>query len=75
MEGPGNSIISEVTGDDAFFPFSSSLFAGKVREVSRSGAADRSDLNDVKGLRKSKEIEMGKRRQRADVIVRHVPPM
>lgn len=43
--------------------------------MSRSGAADRSDLNDVKGLRKSKEIEMGKRRQRADVIVRHVPPM
>lgn len=55
-----------------FFPFSSSLFSAKVREVSRSGAADRSDLNDVKGLRKSKEIEMGKRRKRADVIVRRV---
>ena len=36
-----------------------SLFPGKVRAMSQSSAGDRFDLNDVKGLWKSKEIEIG----------------
>lgn len=40
--------------------------------MSRSGAGDRFDLNDVKGLRKSQEIEIGKLRQSIDVTAGHV---
>lgn len=57
MEGPGNSIISQVTGDDAF-PFLGSVARSKrCRGVARGEG--RFDLNDVKGLWKSREIEKG----------------
>lgn len=55
MEGPGNSIISEVTGDDAF-PFLGSVARSKrCHRVAQGGF----HLNDVKGLWKSSEIEKG----------------
>lgn len=60
MEGPGNSIISQVTGDDAF-PFLGSVARSKrCRGVAHGVCGGgRFDLNDVKGLWKSREIEKG----------------
>lgn len=60
MEGPGNSIISQVTSDDAF-PFLGSVARSKICRGVAHGVCGggRFDLNDVKGLWKSREIEKG----------------
>lgn len=61
MGGPGNSIISQVTGDDAF-PFLGSVARSKRRRrVARVLWGGRFDLNDVKGLWKSGKTERGNR--------------
>ena len=56
MEGPGNSIISKVTGDDAF-SFLHSLARSKRCHRVVQDAGYRFDLNDVKGPWKSQEME------------------
>lgn len=58
MEGPGNSIISQVTGDDAF-PFLGSVARSKRRRRVARVWGGRFDLNDVKGLWKSGKTERG----------------